>query len=547
MDPDTSEKKGISGGEVAKRQTWREIMRINRKLLPMKFFLLLFYGGFSSLYPYLAIHIKSIGITVKQTGLIFTIYPICNCLGGPLAGIIGDKTGKYKLTLISMILLSIVLHLCILFAVPSYRITEPSFNRTFSSVEMHAECNATSILIRALPTAVIDSPPDVHDVSCSSTPSLLLHPFPLSSWNRTNCKVDCEDKSKCTTDHANCSRIFSLALDAVAKSADDLSIPFSWPCWPENASTSGWKGCTSVTCEITGSFTLPCRGRKTEGVQLVTFGVYTAIRLLIGMVISIGFTLMDASLIQMVEDFNGDVGINRAFILIGYCVMPPLSGLLIDHVSAGKQDIDYSPAFYIFAVCMALAAGILSLADLRLRKPAKNIFKNARQLLRFPRVVAFLCIYGVIGMGWGYLETFLFWFLADKDDLKAPNKFLGLTNAVGAVAGLPFAVAASWIISRTGHTTIFLVGVLVMGLRFVGYSLVTNYWLVLPLEARSYTNSENNPQIHVFWCDIPKLLDKAAQFFLIFRCELRHILFHQNPQILNRVEITRFRRMIVAL
>ena len=50
---------------------------------------------------------------------------------------------------------------------------------------------------------------------------------------------------------------------------------------------------------------LSCNSTVTKGHQLTTFFSYLAARLMAGFAINLAFTLVDASLIQMVEDYDG--------------------------------------------------------------------------------------------------------------------------------------------------------------------------------------------------------------------------------------------------
>jgi hypothetical protein len=91
---------------------------------------------------------KSVGITVTQTGLLFAIYPICNCLGAPIAGILGDKSGRFKVTLIGVTLFNILFHLLILFAVPIYHVSNQHFNGHFTELEVQVFCDSANVSSR---------------------------------------------------------------------------------------------------------------------------------------------------------------------------------------------------------------------------------------------------------------------------------------------------------------------------------------------------------------------------------------------------------------
>ena len=59
------------------------------------------------------------------------------------------------------------------------------------------------------------------------------------------------------------------------------------------------------------------------------------------------------------------------------------------------------------------------------------------KVLRQARVLAYLAAFLLAGLLWGFLETFLFWHL---EDLGASKFLMGISLAVGTLAGLPLTV-----------------------------------------------------------------------------------------------------------
>lgn len=69
------------------------------------------------------------------------------------------------------------------------------------------------------------------------------------------------------------------------------------------------------------------------------------------------------------------------------------------------------------------------------------------------------------GTSFGLLDTFLFWLL---QDLGATRMLMGLTVAVGGLAGIPLLVATSAIITRLGHVNTLVISIAFYVIRFVG-------------------------------------------------------------------------------
>lgn len=47
-------------------------------------------------YPYLTIHMRELGINVEETAIMSAITPVVSILMPPIAGLIADKIGNFK-------------------------------------------------------------------------------------------------------------------------------------------------------------------------------------------------------------------------------------------------------------------------------------------------------------------------------------------------------------------------------------------------------------------------------------------------------------------
>ena len=64
-----------------KTSRWREHLRINKELLPLKFTLFFFSASLFSIIPYLTIHMRDIGIKVEHIALMYAVLPFTIFLG----------------------------------------------------------------------------------------------------------------------------------------------------------------------------------------------------------------------------------------------------------------------------------------------------------------------------------------------------------------------------------------------------------------------------------------------------------------------------------
>ncbi|OWA55714.1 hypothetical protein BV898_20102, partial [Hypsibius exemplaris] len=73
------------------RLIWRHRLRLNRRLLTLKFLIFLMNGATNVLYPFFIIHCLSMGLTLTESGIVFALIPVFGSFGNPLAGFLADK------------------------------------------------------------------------------------------------------------------------------------------------------------------------------------------------------------------------------------------------------------------------------------------------------------------------------------------------------------------------------------------------------------------------------------------------------------------------
>ena len=74
----------------------------------------------------------------------------------------------------------------------------------------------------------------------------------------------------------------------------------------------------------------------------------------------------------------------------------------------------------------------------------------------------FLVIFFLCGSIWGFLESYLFWFL---EDLGSTKLTMGVSLAIGTIAGIPLTIASGAIIRKLGlvqYSNVLKISTLVM-------------------------------------------------------------------------------------
>ncbi|XP_055348943.1 uncharacterized protein LOC129595838 [Paramacrobiotus metropolitanus] len=419
-------------------------LKINKYLLTTKALVFFYWGGNFALSNYMTLHMDSIGLTLAQITTINSVLAWTSLFGGPLIGALADRTGRYKQTLATCLTIAIVLHILLLLAVPRY----------------------SEITLYEKPNFVMQNSSILWAEVCGGGRNVSL-------WNATMCVIVGNETSPLIEQFHSCWRqCTEQAVHDIPSRSDELF------CSLLNQSSS-----CSDTCLSSENFTV-CRPYTMQtGDRTLTFALYFAIRLLTGFVMNVCFCMVDTTMIQMTVDHKGDLGFTRMYIQVAMMSLPPVSGLLIDHLSQQNGYNDFSVAFYIFGGMQVMALVILLFSRIKVKAPQRQVWKGLGTLVlqRDPKIIGFLLVIFFIGMCIGYMEGFLFLFL-DKE-LHAPKWLLGLTNTVAGVSAIPFVAFASVFVRYFGHRNILSLATVTYGFRFLGYSLTTDPYWVLPIEA----------------------------------------------------------------
>ncbi|CAL4060189.1 unnamed protein product, partial [Meganyctiphanes norvegica] len=193
-----------------------------------------------------------------------------------------------------------------------------------------------------------------------------------------------------------------------------------------------------------------------------------------------GLTMMEAIILAAIKQTKGHYGKQRILAFLGNAVIPLISGALVDYYSRGSDYTAFAPAFILGGICIGGACIVMFFINYEVDPPSSSFLNDAKQLLKNPEIRIFLGVFLAQGILWGVLDTYLFLHL---DNLGAPKFLIGLTFTVGMFAGLPFLFMADNIINAIGRQTIFIIAFIFYGVRFLGYSFITNPWHALWFEA----------------------------------------------------------------
>lgn len=199
------------------------------------------------------------------------------------------------------------------------------------------------------------------------------------------------------------------------------------------------------------------------------FWLYFFLRFTATVMLTAGVTIMDPIALVLIEKFGGDFGKERLFSSLGMAIFSPLIGWLIDLNSQRLGHTDYSAAFYAFDILLVISAGAAFMMPLDTKLPSDNVFKDLINIFKIPKVMVFVIFLYILGNLWGFIESYLFFYLRD---LGAPNSLLGVTVTVGTISSLPFLYGSESIANKIGHVNIIILAFFAHAARLMGYSFI---------------------------------------------------------------------------
>ncbi|XP_054929332.1 major facilitator superfamily domain-containing protein 6-like isoform X1 [Dermacentor andersoni] len=493
--------------------------KANTELVPLKIVLFLWYGGTACLLPFLTVHMRQLGLSVEETAIIYSIVPFAQLLGPYAATFLGDKYGSYKCALLGSLMLTAL-------SGTSLLLVPQALGPPVPPPAIHLHCGPSLQL-----EVVVDHCGDEHGACPEPSPGLAL-PVLLS-----DCRPECPDTEWLhaidetgicfTDDYGNKECHVVSENDTLARSTSlglylqPARDPDLLCLHPVTAITWESRVFHNVSClkhlpdQDHTNCSLKCTVEDTEEVDAVsaadfwhaectppegsdrrvTISVYFLLRIVFQVLVSICFTLVDATTVSMVHAHEGRFAWQRFWAIVGSVSCAPLSGFFIDlsseHVITG---FDYSPAFYMFNVFTVLTAIFTYVLEIQVATPGKNVFYKARRLLKQPQFLSLFLFVLCLGSVYGFLEYFLFWYLLD---LGAANYLLGLTISIGGFAGFLFLYETKWFMDKLGVVNIIALSGLVYCARLVGYSYIGQHplWCILleGLEAMTF---------HLLWVAI---------------------------------------------
>jgi len=373
------------------------------------------------LYPYLVIHMRSLGLSTEEVAVVNGVIPAADMIGPPLAGFLADKIGNFRVFMSGLTFASGAASLLLLL-IPA-KTTQASVSHTsltcctIQPESWHCSSSHAGYMASPLPSPLL---------APSAPPLLSPH-------------LICTDSEQ---------QPVSLAISAALR----------------NSSTMGEEDCFEVF-SCSGIATLP---RDDWSYSL---WAYIALRAIIDVLRASSCMMFEGAVMITIKQLGGDYGLQKLFGTFGAIIWGPVSGQIIDMASKSTGRENYAPVFWTFFAMRLICAALILKLNLSFKQPAKKVFKNLWKLILKPHIFMFLVVFFICGSVWGFLESYLFWFL---EDLGSTKLTMGLSLAVGTIAGVPLTIGSAFIIGRLGNNNVIVLALALYCLRLLGYSFINS-------------------------------------------------------------------------
>ncbi|XP_040295645.1 major facilitator superfamily domain-containing protein 6 [Bufo bufo] len=479
----------------------KHCVKINNDLLISKVFYFFFYSAYGSLYPLLPVYYKQLGMSPSQSGLLVGIRYFIEFCSAPFWGVIADRFRKGKVVLLFSVLCWVLFNLGIGFVKPAALVCVPDMPMPVKPT------NSSPFETTPLPFTSVST----QSVKGSSTIAKKRRKRDLQgdllAWELSNSEKMVYKES---------SILLHRMLREVANgtSAPALSGP------------SGNITTAIITTTITTKSPNAVLQYNQEDVETIF--------LLILLVVIIGeffsapaVTIVDSVTLQYLGKHRDRYGLQRMWGSLGWGLAMLSIGIGIDHTRINviiegngcnePEYKNYRIAFIVFGVLMSLALIVstqfhfyyhhLKPSEVRREdveiSPVETSSQQESQVhnqnegrsedetvqnFRFWDLIKIICTvqYGSVlfvawfmGFGYGYVFTFLFWYL---EDLKGTTTLFGVCSVLSHISELTAYFFSHKLIELVGHIRVLYIGLACNTARYLYISYMGNAWTVLPME-----------------------------------------------------------------
>ncbi|XP_047470504.1 uncharacterized protein LOC125026246 [Penaeus chinensis] len=453
-------------------------MKITKKLLPLKAHYFFFLGCMSPVLPFLMVVALQLGIPVSVQGTMSATSLLLTVLGKPLIAALADCFPSFRKAIFLVVITIMVMsYSCVRFIPP---MKDPPVLRgrfVFAPAghpgKPSASPSSSGSLSVSPSSLVLTSGSQVEsgqEVVEGAQPMLVTQDdggcFIAMSWD---CIATCTQPWACLNSNMTsgtdlkATHVPSDLGDAAEDGgeAEGVVSEGSWLVTAPNARFYRLEGSDVPPGELVDvNITLECTGGEWEGDACISawnyaeFWLYFLLLIVGQLCFNTANSITDAIAVDSVGE-GGAFGVQRAWGTVGWGLMGPISGYLIDWWSGSSLTKDYTPAFLLVfllgSIDILLSAATLKVPEM---KSDNAMLKNLRPLLGDVRFFLFCCFVIMNGCFDGIVANFIFIMQEDMSrgtSAMSYMKFLqGFTLFVQCAIEAPFMFVYSWFLRKMG-------------------------------------------------------------------------------------------------
>ncbi|EDV35823.1 uncharacterized protein Dana_GF12659, isoform E [Drosophila ananassae] len=421
------------------------MVRLNRRLLPIKAHFFFFMAAMGPILPQLAVIGKQIGVPPDVMGYIMAVLPILYVLAKPLVGFLAD----YFTSLRKFIFITLILIMTLAFAgfyfLPGNE----------HSIQLGDSKDTWNVTLK-------ESPKDCSPTIESS-----------SSFCQVAYSADCNlgetlSFSALIVAHEDSLNLSQNLLHGNESYHLCLTEPLTWD----------WSNSISASCQLQHVSSCIYGDSK--------FWLFVCL-LFIG---TIGFnvtnSISDACCFDLLGEKQDKYGAQRVWGTIGFGATAMLGGIVVNWWTSDAVK-NLTPALVI--MCVFSLLDLFSVSKLKLPKlgGSESIWKDVWQLVRQPPIVVFLFFATMAGIIDSFIIYFMFWHLeqvAEATGYMHQIKLIeGLVVAAECLAGeVPFFFYSGKIIKKLGYVHCMSMCFFFYAVRLSLIAWIPNPWYLVGVE-----------------------------------------------------------------
>ncbi|KAB7499373.1 hypothetical protein Anas_02311 [Armadillidium nasatum] len=400
---------------------WKDLKR--QEFVPLKVLYFLVYGGMMTLFPFLSIQARSLGIEEQEIGTIYGVFLSITMATSGLSSLVflAIPVGRivHQMPDILPLTLNCSGNVANMAVVAPYTCDySTSSNLTAYRSEISKFCSLIpgcgyhdnqDLLLKDLHSHLDLSEKDAYEsLNMPITQNSVYPIVPVriqlvnSSEDGTEMKLlydYCPGNTKDNLKIMKVAKVFLIEekyeLDS-SEEDSDYEDDLSNSCWVECAAEIARQDMCSnkVTVEsinpVLNDFCIRPRSNHAHYFLSLFLNIKTNMLQNITFLIT-SLPLFEGATMAILQEQGGDIGLQRLYSNVGQVVMTPLSGALIDAFSYDGLS-NFRPAFYLYCIISIISAICISFIDLEFKKPAKNISEELKKLLTKFEVIAFICV-----------------------------------------------------------------------------------------------------------------------------------------------------------